>query len=126
MTTRLERAVIEAARAYVRSDPYNMIASESDPTPVALARALDTLDADGTTEIEWHELAEGDQLKSVKNGRFYEVTGVVALKDGHHITLSGIPKPIVRPTPAEPRAIVKRGATGRAVDLFILSSGGNK
>jgi hypothetical protein len=122
VTTRLERAVIEAARRWevkMRDGLWDGVVGD-------LINAVQALDADGTTEIEWHELAEGDQLKSVKNGRFYEVTGVIALKDGHHITLAGVPKPIVRPAPAEPRAFVKRGATGRAVDLFILSSGGTK
>jgi hypothetical protein len=47
------------------------------------------------------------------------------MMDGYHIKLAGIVRPIVRPTPAEPQAVVRRGATGRAVDVWVevLSSG---
>lgn len=125
----LERAIIEAARRYVSADPYNLIGSASDPGPVALANAVLALDAwtePEVTEILWNQLAEGDQLKSVRNGRFYAVERTAAMKDGIHVKLAGIAREIVRPTPAEPRATVRRGATGQAVDMFVtvLSSGG--
>ena len=78
--------------------------------------------------IPWWELVEGDQLKSVKTGKFYEVESVLALNTNptsYRIRLAGIKNPISRPTDAEPEAIVKRGPTGQAVDVWIevLSSG---
>lgn len=79
------------------------------------------------TKLPWSSLVEGDQVKSVKNGKFYTVESTMKMMDGYHLKLAGIAKPIVRPTPAEPAAIVRRGATGRAVDVWVdvLSSGGN-
>lgn len=75
--------------------------------------------------IAWSLLAEGDQLKSLKNGKFYEVERAMKMADGVHIRLAGIAREIVRPTPAEPRATVRRGPTGKAVDVWVevLSSG---
>jgi hypothetical protein len=75
--------------------------------------------------LPWSSLVEGDQVKSVRNGKFYEVESTAKMMDGYHIKLTGIVKPIVRPTLAEPQAVVRRGATGRAVDVWIevLSSG---
>jgi hypothetical protein len=78
--------------------------------------------------IDWSLLTEGDQVKSVKNGRFYEVERTARMADGIHIRLAGVAREIVRPTPAEPRATVRRGPTGKAVDVWVevLSSGGMK
>lgn len=78
-------------------------------------------------EIEWVHLVEGDQLKSVNNGKFYLVRRVQAIVGGKvriELDIPGV-KPIERPTVKEPRAIVKRGQTGRAVDVFVsvFSSG---
>lgn len=76
-------------------------------------------------EIEWRDVVAGDELKSVKTGRFYPVTRTQALVGGKtSIVVAG--KPIVRPTESEPRAVVKRGPDGQAVDVFIqvFSSGG--
>lgn len=80
------------------------------------------------TEIElaWSLLAEGDQLKSVKNGKFYEVEQVRKMSDGVHIKLAGIAREIVRQDhPNDAKAIVRRGPTGNAVDVWVevLSSG---
>lgn len=81
-----------------------------------------------TMRIRWDLVAEGDQLKSIKNGKFYPVTRTVALKGGQvavTIMLGEVPRTITRPTPAEPMAIVRRGPTGAAVDVFVsvMSSG---
>ncbi len=73
-------------------------------------------------DIAWHEVAEGDELRSAKNGKYYPVTGVIALQGDHTqitIDLAGSLKAIVRPTAEEPRAIVRRGATGRAIGTFV-------
>lgn len=72
-------------------------------------------------EIEWAHLAEGDQLKSVKNGKFYLVRRVQAIAGGKvkiELAIAGS-KPIERPTPAEPKAWVIRGKTGEAVHMFV-------
>lgn len=133
-TNQYERAVIEAARSYVRSDPYGLIGSEADPAPVGLAQAVAALDAyhaklePKVTERGWHEVAEGDHLKSVKNGRFYPVVKVLKVRKGYEITIEagGKQTTITRPTAAEPSATVRRGGTGDAVDLLthVFSSGG--
>ena len=65
-------------------------------------------------EIEWAHLAEGDQLKSVKNGKFYLVRRVQTIAGGKvKIELDigsfhGSSKSIERPTVAEPKAWVIR------------------
>lgn len=72
--------------------------------------------------IEWHQLAEGDELRSVKTGNFYPVTRVLKRAAGYQITVTmpdGSHQQIIRPTPAEPRAVVRRGPTGQTVDLFV-------
>jgi hypothetical protein len=82
-------------------------------------------------EISWSSLVEGDRLKSIKTGKFYEVERVYQERHPgragqYRIKLAGIDKVVFRPTEAEPTAIVQRGATGNAVDVWIevLSSGG--
>lgn len=128
MTNALERAVIEAARSLVHSNPYNIITSDRAAMDLGAAiRALDA--ADGPQEIGWHEVAAGDRIKSINNGKFYEVIGVIALERGRRqitIDLAGSLKAIVRPSEKEPRAIVRRGPDGRAVQTFVnvFSSGG--
>ncbi len=78
-------------------------------------------------EIEWGLVVEGDLLKSVKNSKFYPVRRTLAISGGKvkiQLDIAGAPE-IVRPNEKEPRAIVKRGEVGRAVDVFvsIFSSG---
>lgn len=72
-------------------------------------------------QVEWREVVAGDQLKSVKNGKFYEVLGTTKVQGGYAIRLQleGGPRTVTRPTPAEPTAVVLRGETGRAVDVFV-------
>jgi hypothetical protein len=124
-TNALERAVIEAARVLVSTTAY--------ATP-ALSDALAALDAHEkaaepkVTERGWHEVAEGDHLKSVRNQKFYPVVKVLKVRKGYEITLK-MPTgelTITRPTAAEPSATVRRGGTGDAVDLLthVFSSGG--
>jgi hypothetical protein len=119
-----ERTVIEAARALAASP-----LSADSGLGLSLRDALAALDApDAEQSIGWHELAEGDQLKSAKTGIFWEVISVHAMKDGYKIgiRLGGKRALITRPSPAEPEAIVRRSRTGRAVDMFVnvFSSGG--
>lgn len=72
-------------------------------------------------QVGWHEVVEGDQVKSVRNGRFYPVVATAKVGGSIHVTLDldGKHKTVIRPTPAEPKATVRRGATGQAVDVFI-------
>lgn len=119
---RYERAIVEAARTVVDSGPAD---PDGAPFPEwhVLVAAVEALDAAALPrEVEWHEVAEGDQLRSANNGRFYPVIGVIALNGGGRqitIDLAGSPKAIVRPTEKEPRATVRRGDSGRAVDTFV-------
>lgn len=126
--TPLERAVIQAARDLVAGTPAPWSLGEHLTRLAGTLKALDVAQSDAGQEIEWHEIAAGDEVKSRNNGKFYPVTGVIALKDGRRqvtLDLNGNIKAIVRPTPEEPRAIVRRGQSGKAVDLFVnvFSSG---
>lgn len=84
----------------------------------------------GLRTIDWRQVVAGDELKSVNNGRFYPVAST-AMPDGGKVRIGvRLPdrsvKQIVRPTPAEPTATVRRGPDGTAVDVFIevFRSGG--
>lgn len=70
------------------------------------------------TELAWHLVVESDQIKNVKNGKFYLVTKVRSREDKRLITLE-TGQTIERPTEKEPTAHVIRGDTGKAVDMFI-------
>jgi len=125
VTTELERAVIEAARSFCRAEDG---AKESLWTAV---QALDAGQDPEVREIGWHEVVEGDRIKSVKTGKFYEVDDT--FKFGKEFKISVRTGPdnavtITRPTEAEPTAFVKRGQTGKAVDVFVevFSSGETK
>lgn len=122
MTSHLERAVIEAARALVR-DAHDVVTG--DVTVTNLQRAVAALDAaDLPQEIGWHEVVEGDEVQSPKNKKFYPVIGTVALTGdpgGWRIKLqTGSTETVItRPTVAEPTAFVRRGRTGKAVDVIV-------
>lgn len=132
MTNSLERAVIEAARSHVK-------ALESGQGPTGQRALVDAVCALQVHEraqepavkaIAWHEVTEGDQLRSAKNGRFYPVLKTLRVRGGKFeitIDLAGTSKAIVRPTAEEPDATVRRGLAGSAVDVFVnvFSSGGN-
>lgn len=127
MTTNpLERAVIEAARSMVQLDrdagvpPAGMRELRVHEAIKALEAWEATQDPE-VREIGWHEVAEGDLLKSVKTGKFYPVLSVIKVKGGHRIVIqAGDKQPgIIRPTPQEPSAFVKRGQAGAAVDMFV-------
>lgn len=113
----LERAVIAAARRWANGLP-------SSGHGQALIQAVQRLEAwerqqdPIVTEVGWHELAEGDLLRSAKSGRFFAVTKTLKVKAGYSIEVQGAPKPFIRPTPAEPTAWIKRGPTGSAVDTL--------
>jgi|SRR5688572_3455101 len=121
-----ERAVIEAARSVARDG------TSAFNTLYDALEALDTYEKAAEPQVSergWHEVTEGDHLKSVKNSRFYPVVKVLKVRKGYEITLK-LPTgelTITRPTAAEPAATVRRGPTGDAVDLLthVFSSGGS-
>ncbi len=75
------------------------------------------------TELPWKLIVESDEIYSPKTRKWYEVRGVVLQKDGRiRVFAKGIPKAFTR-DPAE-TTMVRRGATGKAVDVFqIIFSG---
>jgi hypothetical protein len=129
-TNQYERAVIEAARKLVRDDDGDL-----GDWIGGLRRHVEALDAyhaaaePKVTERGWHEVTEGDHLKSIKNSRFYPVVKVLKVRKGYEITLK-LPTgevTVTRPTAAEPAATVRRGGTGDAIDVLthVFSSGGS-
>lgn len=124
-TNELERAVIMAARRFREASTTVDLEQASLDLRLAV-QAYEASLTPGESEISWHQLAEGDQLKSRKNGRYYPVTSVLKTRKGYEITLAGISNKIIRPTKEEPMATVRRGATGQAVDtlVHVFSSGG--
>lgn len=113
-----EQAVITAARALRPAIEYGSRVGIEDACE-AVCKAVDALETDGRQTIEWAHLAEGDELYHPKTKRWFVVERVRKMADGYHLTLTGAPKDIVRPTPAEPQAVVRRGATGSAVDVLV-------
>ena len=127
----LERAVIDAARFWRRATTTIELSDRA----LSVRKAVEALEAweagqdPEVREIGWHEVAEGDALKSVKNGKFYPVLSTLKVRGGYRITIAlgpGRHTAITRPTPEEPSAFVKRGQAGAAVDIFVdvFSSGG--
>lgn len=123
----LERAVIEAARAAV----YEHFARTLQGTQ--LAGAVDALDeheranaAAGITEVPWAKVAEGDWVQG-KSGTLYPVVatkrewklGRPTGKFVITIDMAQGRREIIRPSEAQPEAVVKRGAAGAAVDVFV-------
>lgn len=136
MTTNpLERAVIDAARSMVQLDRDAEV-PPAGTRELRVHEAITALEAWEKTqdpevrEVGWHEVVEGDLLKSVKTGKFYPVIGTLKGPEKYRISVlvDGVRRDIGRPTEAEPTAIVKRGATGKAVGVFVdvFSSGEGK
>jgi hypothetical protein len=119
-----ERAVIEAARKWREQESTIPLRNAVD----ALTEHEASTAAAGVTEIPWREVAAGDQLRA-RSGKFYPVSAVLAIagaKARVTVQLPDGPKQLMRPTEVEPRAVVKRGQDGKAVDMFVnvFSSGG--
>lgn len=127
----LEHAVIEAARGYVTtgtwSRPYGI-----EQAIAALEQHETELAAAGVTEVAWTLVVEGDELRS-KSGSFFPVIATkrewrMGKPTGNFLITVRVPsgdKVLTRPNAAEPTAVVRRGAAGRAVDTFVhvFSSG---
>jgi hypothetical protein len=113
----LERAVIEAARE---------VAAWSVSAKLAAAvAALDKHEAEqaaaGIKDLPWREVVVGDRLRG-GSGAFYPVTATLAIAGGKArvtVALPTGPKELMRPTEKAPRATVKRGPDGEAVDVFV-------
>lgn len=128
----LERAVIEAARKFANG----LSSSGHGQALIAAVNRLEQHEkahaADGVVEVDWATVAEGDGLRS-RSGTFYRVVGTkrewkMGSATGKFLITVQLPigpKTLARPSPAEPRATVRRGATGKAVDQFVhvFSSG---
>jgi hypothetical protein len=121
----LERAVIENARDactdLVRHGLVNQGTLDGIVSAVQALEAHERTQDPTVTERGWHEVTEGDHLRSVKNGNFYPVVGILKVQRGKYqvvLLVAGKRQMITRPTPAEPTAWVKRGATGEAVDTI--------
>lgn len=118
----LERAVIEAARKVCDR------ASNLDEWVYPLRRAVVALDqheaeqaAASIKEIPWRDVVVGDQLRA-NSGAFYPVTATLAIAGGKAritVALPAGPQQLMRPTEKAPRAAVKRGPDGEAVDVFV-------
>lgn len=119
-----ERAVIEAARKFAH-DPFhgNGPLCHTVATLEAYERELA---AAGAAEVDWHAVAEGDELRS-RSGTFFPVTATkrewkMGKPTGNFLITVQVPagpKVLTRPLPTEPMATVRRGAAGRAVDLLV-------
>jgi hypothetical protein len=128
-TNDLERAVIEAARAFVQAAGY-----EGEAALVETVTALDAhLATQDPTVVErrWHEVAEGDELRG-NDGKFYPVIRTLKVQRGRYeviVQVGGQSKQLTRPGPDKknPTAWVRRGPAGHAVDALthVFSSGPN-
>jgi hypothetical protein len=126
-----QRAVIGAARSWCRNAPEHML----HPIDIVLRDAVKALEAHekaqseaGIIEVGWHEVAAGDELRG-KSGTLYPVVGVQAITGSKwqiRIKMPNGEHSITRPTEKEPRAAVRRGPDGAAVDMFVnvFTSGG--
>jgi hypothetical protein len=77
--------------------------------------------------ITWAEVVESDEIYSARKGAYFEVISSVRLATGKmRVSARGWGKPIEMPL-GDP-VIVRRGATGQAVDMIntILWSGPNR
>jgi len=123
----LERAVIAAARRYQDAS--------SDAELIGAVMRLDqheaALTAAGVTEIEWSQVAEGDELRG-KSGDFYPVTATkrewnMGKPTGNFLITvrQGDRERTLARSPGLGKATVRRGGAGKAVDTFVhvFSSG---
>jgi len=79
------------------------------------------------TTITWAEVVESDEIYSARKDTYFEVISSVRLATGRmRVSAKGWGKPIEMPL--GDAVIVRRGPTGRAVDLIntILWSGPNR
>lgn len=118
--TPAERVVVETARRW-----YSRVAEDGPHADEELCEAIRALEAErsaggpAVTEqpMAWDQVVEGDEIYSDKTGKWYHVTESGAMPGGRRkIVTRELPKPI-RPM-ASAGVLVRRGETGKAVDVF--------
>jgi len=73
----------------------------------------------------WGMVVEGDEIKSVKTGRWYAVSSTSTTPTDARVRLVGVAKMLIRPLRDEvPANIHRRGPTGDAVDMFVVAFSG--
>lgn len=71
------------------------------------------------------QVVEGDEIKSVKTGKWYEVTSTSTTETTARIRLKGVGPVLIKPIADElPAGTHRRGETGKAVDLFVVAFSG--
>jgi hypothetical protein len=67
--------------------------------------------------VEWGLVCAEDEIFSAKTKRWYTVTAVRTSGVTTTVYARDVPKPFIRPASESVR--VRRGVTGRAVDMFV-------
>ncbi len=70
-----------------------------------------------TRTTTWRHVVESDEVFSERTKKFYPVVQVSSSAAGVRVFMKGIPKAVMR-KPDDP-VTVRRGATGKAVDVFL-------
>lgn len=126
-TDPFEMAVIDAAISWAREERNELL--PEDRLNDAVAALLEHRKQLGeVTEVEWCTVAIGDSVRA-KTGTMWEVKSSLRMQDGtYSLTLVHGEKTstVSRPSKDAPKAWVRRGADGRAVDSFVhvFASGG--
>lgn len=122
-----ERAVIEAACAYVSGSGTDHLRDQLYARVKALELYECAQAAAGITQVSWARVTEGDQLRG-KSGKFFPVIATkrewrMGRPTGKFLITVQLtpdrPHVITRPNEAEPEATVKRGDAGAVVDTFV-------
>lgn len=121
--TPAELKVIEAARALTNALPakeseFGLCNVEICELREAVWSLLAEREAgDVEDEITWGQVVEGDQIWSPKTRKWYPVISSARQRNGTmRIEAKGLPKSIKPPAAGSVK--VKRGATGKAVDMW--------
>lgn len=73
----------------------------------------------------WGQVVESDQLYSAKTQRWYQVLSTSTTRSEARIRLAGISKPLIKPVgETVPPEMIRRGETGKVVDLFVVAFSG--
>lgn len=70
-------------------------------------------------EIPWGLVVESDHVYSQAHDRWYEVISTERLLDGVHAVIQMPSGPVQFTQPHNKEVLVRRGDTGKAVDVFI-------
>lgn len=122
-----ERQVIAAARSF-HNTGSNGALYDLDFAVGALD-AHEAQQAPTVRTVPWHEVAVGDHLQGADGVTYRPVIKTLRVTGGKYeitVQLASGPKTLRRPTAEAQDAVVRRGADGAAVDVFVnvFSSGG--